>query len=808
MFTADKNVSLVSDLPAVADADGITYRLTIPKWTPLTALVADLDFQGASIAVDGAPYTAGMALDWSAAEHTKVFTVTPTTGAAVDYKVVMTLGETGLMGGVIQGKDLNLKGETTTLVGKASVFGTPEAAVRDGNTLYVSDSSYNLIWAIDVNSQETVEFVGKQGEPGYVDDTGSAARFNEPKGMVIDVATHVLYVADRGNLAIRKVDLATKAVTTLSGGPLAATFQRPTAICLYGTYLYLTDGTFIRAVSTVDGTSANVPGPTGFAMGTFGGITVASSSGSVWLWVNDNNRNAAYQLKISSMPGTGTWKRLVGNSYAAVAAFNNGPGTTAAFNFESTVAGMVFTFNSLYVADPGNNSIRRITNLKNNDPANPGLQQVDDQGVALTALGSPGDFYVKDGNGSANIRYSGPTNLSEYVDAGGTYTLYVVDQNSSTVHAVTNYRGTNTNPFSALVAGTSAKDVDGTGSAARINTPWGLATNGKDLWLSDYAGYTIRHLDPATGTVTNLSGSSGVGGITDGTGEAARYINPSGMTYLNQALYVSDSYANTIRKIDLRTGVSSTLAGAPNQTGFADGTGANARLNDPHGLTNDGHYLYLTDYKNWAIRRIDPATGDVKTLAGGTPVNGSQGTFTSTFGNGNNTNLTDDPNPIDGVSRVASFYYPIALTTDGEFLYISDVLNCTIRTLEIATGKVGTLAGSVANYDTARSAGQTAPYANGSASQAGFSLLREITTDGTWLYVCDSNSGTIRKVDKTTGATTTLAGPDPDGTTLFKAGNIEGAGNASRWGQPFSLITDGTALYVGDGFTETIRVIH
>jgi glutamine cyclotransferase len=176
--------------------------------------------------------------------------------------------------------------------------------------------------------------------------------------------------------------------------------------------------------------------------------------------------------------------------------------------------------------------------------------------------------------------------------------------------------------------------VDGIGSESRLQGPWGLAANGHKLWFTDYGAATVRSLEPVTKTVAALAGAAGVVGSTDGAFADARFTNPGEMTYVGKALYMSASYSHTIRKLDLLTGQVTTFAGGPNQAGFADGTGTAARFNDPHGITNDGTYLYVTDYKNSAIRRVEIATGKVFTLAGGTEVGGSPGTYTTTMGHG------------------------------------------------------------------------------------------------------------------------------------------------------------------------------
>ncbi len=132
---------------------------------------------------------------------------------------------------------------------------------------------------------------------------------------------------------------------------------------------------------------------------------------------------------------------------------------------------------------------------------------------------------------------------------------------------------------------------------------------------------TIRKITPA-GTVSTLAGSSAVAGSADGTGTEARFYAPEGVAVDTAGnLYVSDTGNHKIRKIT-PAGVVSTLAGA-GVLGFADGTGENARFREPSGIAADATgNVYVADWGNHAIRKITPA-GVVTTLAGSGGVPGN-----------------------------------------------------------------------------------------------------------------------------------------------------------------------------------------
>lgn len=119
---------------------------------------------------------------------------------------------------------------------------------------------------------------------------------------------------------------------------------------------------------------------------------------------------------------------------------------------------------------------------------------------------------------------------------------------------------------------TNSGSTDGTGTAARFNAPYGITSDGTNLYVADSVNRTIRQVVIATGVVTTLAGLAGSAGSTDGTGSAARFQSPQGITTDGTNLYVSD-LNHTIRQIVIATGVVTTLAGSAGSTGSTDGTG-------------------------------------------------------------------------------------------------------------------------------------------------------------------------------------------------------------------------------------------
>lgn len=273
------------------------------------------------------------------------------------------------------------------------------------------------------------------------------------------------------------------------------------------------------------------------------------------------------------------------------------------------------------------------------------------------------------------------------------------------------------------IAGTPGAigSADGTGSAARFNSPTGITTDGTNLYVCDTLNHTIRQIVIATGQVTTIAGLAGQSGTINGAGSMARFNSPTGITNGNGNLYVCDTLNNLVRQISLAAndfGDVTTLAGS-GQQGFANGTGTGASFNAPAGITItiNGTNLFVADQNNNAIRTILLSNQQVTTIANTSGVAGF----------------------LDGSSGTALFDKPSGITTDGFNMYITDLNNQVIRTLippssNLAQGQVFTNAGS--------------PGVSGSADGVGTAALFHnpvgITNTNTSMFIADSVNNTIR----------------------------------------------------------------
>ncbi len=299
-------------------------------------------------------------------------------------------------------------------------------------------------------------------------------------------------------------------------------------------------------------------------------------------------------------------------------------------------------------------------------------------------------------NGAAkSALFNNPQGVA--ADAAGN--LYVADSFNNLIRKITP-GGT----VSTYAGSAAAGYADGAASAARFYSPQNLALDAAgNLYVSDAGNNAIRKITPA-GVVSTLAGGS-FAGYVNGTGSAAMFNNPAGLTVdASGNVYVADKGNNVIREIT-PAGVVTTLAGVK-AAGFTDGVSFAAHFNNPTGIAiNSKGIIYVTDLSNNAIRQIAKDT-TVTTLAGGATLR------------------------PDLLVLPAS----IAIDAKGNMFIVDE----SGRVMEITTANV--------LYSIAGNA-NTAGYADGSGTAAAFNNPQGVTTDAAGnVYVADYNNNVIRKL--------------------------------------------------------------
>nr|AUN36709.1 hypothetical protein [uncultured bacterium] len=338
------------------------------------------------------------------------------------------------------------------------------------------------------------------------------------------------------------------------------------------------------------------------------------------------------------------------------------------------------------------------------------------------------------------------------------------------------------------VAGTGVagySDGGGIATAAQLNQPLGLAMDGAgNLYVSDSENDVVRRVD-LSGNITTVAGNYTLGtGYSGDNGQAtsAQLNLPAGLAVDGSGnLYIADSGNHVIRKVD-SSHVITTVAGQCLPSACAGGysgdggAATSALLNAPMGVAVDGAgNLYIADYGNHAIRRVDGTSGNITTIAGdGTPEYTGDG----------------------GLATAARLNHPYALALDGNGnLFIAELDNDVIRKID-TSGNISTVAGN-------HSAGFSGD--GGPATNAKLSGPVGVAFDKAGdFYIADHFNNALRKVD-VDGVITTVAGSPSTGSGY--AGD-SGPATSAQMNGPNSVVVDSNGnLYSAEFHNNVIRKV-
>lgn len=605
--------------------------------------------------------------------------------------------------------------------------------------------------ALNAQTLTVTTFAGPRENPAAIDATGTAARLNSPYGVAVDSGGNVYFAEYYANYTVRKASPAGVLSTlaglagvegTADGTGAAASFSHSFGIAVDNSgnvYVAEYSKHCIRRItqSGVVTTFAGLSGHPGSSNGS-GGIArfynptgVATDSGGN-VYVADSTNNMIRKITPAGVTSTFAGDGIGGS-------------TDSPPRFQSPYGVAVDSSDNVWVADTGNNTIRKITQA----------------GVTSTFAGSPGQTGSTDATGSS-ARFNGLSGLA--FDASGN--LFVADTLNHTIRKVT------TGAVVTTVAGLAGNSgmINATGTAARFNTPYSVAVDGSgNIYVADTGNISLIRKVTQAGVVTTFLGGWSGTGKDDGASNEARFYYPAGVAAASGGIvYVADQFNHTIRKIS--SGNVTTFAGLAGSFGTANGSGSTARFYMPNGVATDNSgNVYVADTYAHTIRAITSA-GAVTTLAG------NPGLFGST----------------DGTGTGAKFKKPRGITVDNSGnIYVADTENNTIRKVTTG-GVVTTLAGLAGAFGSTDATG----------SAARFSAPVGVACDsGGNVYVADTDNHTVRKITPA-GVVTTLAG------LAGSSGSTNGNGSNARFYYPRGVAVDGSDnIYVADGTNHTIRRI-
>lgn len=407
----------------------------------------------------------------------------------------------------VAGSDNSGNGGSATSV----ALGQPEGiAIDSAGNIYVAEAANSRVRKIATDG--SIQTFAGTGVAGFSGDGGpaTAAQLNQPYGLAID-SSGALYIADLGNSRVREITANGTIQTVAGGGTLPAT----------------TTGQGGPA------TSAQLAQPRNVAIGADGS-----------LYISDFGANQVYRVTTN-----GTLSLIAGNGAAGF----SGVGTSAVMAELNAPAGLaVDQSGAVYVADSGNNQVRKIYN-----------------GVIITVFNTPGPTGVAlDASGMVYIAatsYFGTLLQSiAGVSAARDLTLDAKGDIYATSGAYVLEAPISGNVTTIAGSGNSQNygGDGGQATAAQLNSPSSIVMDSSGNWyIADTANDRIRMVTPA-GVISTIAGT-GAAGSTGDSGPAldAELNSPQGLAIdSSNNVYIADTGNNEVRKIT-PGGVISTIAG-------------------------------------------------------------------------------------------------------------------------------------------------------------------------------------------------------------------------------------------------------
>jgi len=654
-------------------------------------------------------------------------------------------------------------------------------AVDAAGDIFIADTGNNTVRKVNAQTG-TISTIAGNGTAGYQGDSGTAtaAELKLPAAIALDKAGDV-FIADSGNNRVRRVDAGTGTITdyagngsaTYNGDGMAATqasLSNPQGVVLDAAGdLYLTDTghNLVREVIAASGiiqivagtagqpgnyggdgglaTSALLNAPSGLALDAIGNLDISDSA-------NARIRSIAMQTGIiSTIAGNGT------------PGYNNTDGdiaTQAQLNQPNGLA--IDSTGDIVVADTANDAVRVVTDGRHfpalalsAPPVNSNLylhinQSLSIHSIAVSLSEKQQTEFALNSQPVAGVA------LSPCSSTGAPYTAgsaCVVSLNFAPVYpgqrdaALNITTSAGTSDFGLSGVGLGPETVLSPGIISSILPSLSLPTMGAPEQMAIGPQGDVYVADKSDNQILVWYAGNATSKIYVGTSPGAMVnapLNAPTAVALDAAgdLFIAESGANLVRRVDAATLAMTTVAGT--QTGTDAGTAGSsgdggaatsATLNTPSGIaaTAEGT-LYIADTGNNIVRRIDGQTGIITTVAG-------------TAGPGNYTG--------DGGQAVsATLNAPFGVALDDHLnLYIADTGNNVVRVVNPVTGIITTVAGN-----------GNAGFSDGVATQSSLDKPLAVAVDAADnLYIADATNARIRRVDAASGLMETIAGSSQQG---------------------------------------------
>ena len=562
----------------------------------------------------------------------------------------------------------------------------PTAVATDSaGNIYIAAPGGNRVFAVDGSGK--IRVVAGSGVEAFNGNDGPTKNAsldlgvnNLPNGIAVDAKGNIFFV-DKFNNQIRSVDTTTGIITTFAGsGPGG-----------YYSGGYSGDG------GPATSARLNLPGEIAF-----------DSNGN--LFIADSQNGRVRRVDAS----TGIITTVAGNGGFTFSG-DGGLATAASLNHPAGVA--LDTNGNLFIADAYNCRVRRVD-------ASSGI---------ITTVAGNGEFSFS-GDGGPAIAASLWLPIGVRVDTDGN--LFIADLYNHRVRRVDASTGIIT-----TFAGSGQSGVSGDGGLATSVdiSPVGVAIESSgNLLIADADSKRVRRVNLSTNIVTTVAGNGEFCFYGDGgPALAASLCAPQGLTADPSGnLLAYDSNNGRIRRINAETGQITTVAGGGNPAdGLGDDAPATQATFSGSGLAADARgNMFITDWSNFRVRRVDAATGIITTVAGSGGRGGNSGD--------------------GGPATLATLAQPQGVVLDRPAnLFIST--GALIRRVDARTGLITTYAGG------GSASGGFTPYCGdgGPAINACLFYPRGLAMDAAGnLFIADSNNNRIRRVDAATQIITTVAG--------------------------------------------------